>query len=81
MKVLLIDDHPLILSALQGVIESLGSHVSVVGVGGARAARAARSSSTSTSATPTASSCSPSCAAAGRRCRSSSSPPRTGART
>jgi DNA-binding NarL/FixJ family response regulator len=41
MKVLLIDDHPLILSALQGVIESLGSHVSVVGVGGARAAREA----------------------------------------
>jgi DNA-binding NarL/FixJ family response regulator len=41
MKVLLIDDHPLILSALQGVIQSLGSHVSVVGVGGARAARQA----------------------------------------
>ncbi|MEP6739304.1 MAG: response regulator transcription factor [Caldimonas sp.] len=41
MKVLLIDDHPLILSALQGVIQGLGSHVSVVGVGGARAAREA----------------------------------------
>ena len=41
MKVLLIDDHPLILSALQGVIQGLGSHVSVVGVGGARAARQA----------------------------------------
>lgn len=41
MKVLLIDDHPLILSALQGVIQGLGSHVSVVGVGGARSAREA----------------------------------------
>jgi len=41
MKVLLIDDHPLILTALQGVIQGLGSHVSVVGVGGARAAREA----------------------------------------
>ena len=41
MKVLLIDDHPLILSALQGVIQSLGSHVSVVGVSGARGAREA----------------------------------------
>ncbi len=39
MKVLLIDDHPLILAALQSVIEGLGSHVSVVGVAGARAAR------------------------------------------
>jgi DNA-binding NarL/FixJ family response regulator len=41
MKVLLIDDHPLILSALQGVIQGLGSHVSVVGVAGARSAREA----------------------------------------
>ena len=41
MKVLLIDDHPLILSALQGVIQGLGSHVSVVGVAGARGAREA----------------------------------------
>lgn len=39
MKVLLIDDHPLILQALQNVIQGLGSHVSVVGVNGARAAR------------------------------------------
>ncbi len=39
MKVLLIDDHPLILSALQSVIQGLGDHVNVVGVGGARAAR------------------------------------------
>jgi DNA-binding NarL/FixJ family response regulator len=39
MKVLLIDDHPLILAALQSVIEGLGNHVSVVGVAGARAAR------------------------------------------
>ena len=41
MKVLLIDDHPLILTALQNVIEGMGSDVAVVGVGGARAARAA----------------------------------------
>jgi DNA-binding NarL/FixJ family response regulator len=41
MKVLLVDDHPLILSALQTVIEGLGSHVVVTGVGSARAARAA----------------------------------------
>ncbi|HMC14216.1 MAG TPA: response regulator transcription factor [Albitalea sp.] len=39
MKVLLIDDHPLILQALQSVILSLGDHVSVKGVGTARAAR------------------------------------------
>ena len=41
MKVLLIDDHPLILTALQGVIQGIGTHVSVVGVAGARAAREA----------------------------------------
>jgi len=39
MKVLLVDDHPLILSALQTVIQGLGDHVNVVGVGSARAAR------------------------------------------
>ena len=39
MKVLLIDDHPLILSALQQVMQGLGSHVSVKGVASARAAR------------------------------------------
>ena len=39
MKVLLIDDHPLILSALQTVIQGLGDDVTVVGVGSARAAR------------------------------------------
>ena len=39
MKVLLIDDHPLILSALQSVIQGLGDHVTVVGAGSARAAR------------------------------------------
>jgi DNA-binding NarL/FixJ family response regulator len=39
MKVLLIDDHPLILSALQSVIEGLGGDVTVVGAGSARAAR------------------------------------------
>jgi DNA-binding NarL/FixJ family response regulator len=41
MKVLLIDDHPLILTALQNVIQGMGSGVSVVGVAGARAAREA----------------------------------------
>jgi len=41
MKVLLVDDHPLILSALQTVIKGLGDHVSVVGAGSARDAREA----------------------------------------
>jgi DNA-binding NarL/FixJ family response regulator len=40
MKVLLVDDHPLILSALQSVIQSIGSDVTVVGVETAAAARA-----------------------------------------
>jgi DNA-binding NarL/FixJ family response regulator len=44
MKVLLIDDHPLILQALQSVILGLGDHVSVKGVGTARAAREALAS-------------------------------------
>ena len=39
MKVLLIDDHPLILSALQSVILGLGGDVSVTGAGSAAAAR------------------------------------------
>jgi DNA-binding NarL/FixJ family response regulator len=39
MKVLLIDDHPLILSALQSVIQGVGDDVTVVGAGSARAAR------------------------------------------
>ncbi len=39
MKVLLIDDHPLILVALQQVIQGLGDHLSVVGANSARAAR------------------------------------------
>jgi DNA-binding NarL/FixJ family response regulator len=39
MKVLLIDDHPLILSALQSVIEGLGSDTTVVGANSARVAR------------------------------------------
>jgi len=39
MKVLLIDDHPLILSALQTVIQGLGDDVTVVGANSARAAR------------------------------------------
>ena len=39
MKVLLIDDHPLILQALQSVIQGLGSDTTVVGAGSARAAR------------------------------------------
>ena len=33
MKVLLVDDHPLILSALQGVIKGLGDDVTVLGAG------------------------------------------------
>jgi DNA-binding NarL/FixJ family response regulator len=41
MKVLLIDDHPLILSALKTVIEGLGDDVSVVGADSAAAARQA----------------------------------------
>ena len=41
MKVLLVDDHPLILSALKSVIRGLGDHVNVVGAGSARAAREA----------------------------------------
>lgn len=40
MKVLLVDDHPLILAALQSVIRGLGDDVTVVGVGSAAAARA-----------------------------------------
>lgn len=39
MKVLLIDDHPLILSALQTVIAGLGDDVQVVGADSAAAAR------------------------------------------
>lgn len=39
MKVLLIDDHPLILSALKSVIQGLGDHVTVTGVSTAGAAR------------------------------------------
>ena len=41
MKVLLVDDHPLILSALQTVIKGLGDDVTVLGSGSAAEARAA----------------------------------------
>jgi DNA-binding NarL/FixJ family response regulator len=41
MKVLLVDDHPLILSALQSVIKGLGDDVSVIGAASAAEARAA----------------------------------------
>ncbi len=41
MKVLLIDDHPLILSALQNIIQGLSDSVSVVAADSARAAREA----------------------------------------
>ncbi len=41
MKVLLVDDHPLVLSALQAVIQTIGSDTTVVGVETAAAARAA----------------------------------------
>jgi DNA-binding NarL/FixJ family response regulator len=40
MKVLLVDDHPLVLSALQTVIHSIGADTTVVGVDNAAAARA-----------------------------------------
>lgn len=40
MKVLLVDDHPLILAALQGMIGSLGDDVTVTGVSNGREARA-----------------------------------------
>ncbi|MBG6078950.1 response regulator [Rubrivivax gelatinosus] len=41
MKVLLVDDHPLILSALQAVIRGMGDDVAVLGVASAEAAREA----------------------------------------
>jgi len=41
MKVLLVDDHPLILSALQAVIQGLGDDVTVIGAASAREARQA----------------------------------------
>ena len=41
MKVLLVDDHPLVLAALQAVIQRIGSDTTVVGVDSAAAARAA----------------------------------------
>jgi DNA-binding NarL/FixJ family response regulator len=41
MKVLLVDDHPLVLSALQAVIQSVGHDTTVVGVDSAAGARAA----------------------------------------
>lgn len=41
MKVLLVDDHPLILAALEGVIQGIGDDVTVVGVATAEAARQA----------------------------------------
>jgi len=40
MKVLLVDDHPLVLSALQAVIQTIGSDTTVIGVNSAAAARA-----------------------------------------
>ena len=47
MKVLLVDDHPLILAALQSVIQGLGEHVSVRGVANPEAARQALRDDTS----------------------------------
>lgn len=41
MKVLLVDDHPLVLAALQSVIERVGVQTTVVGAGSAAAAREA----------------------------------------
>ena len=40
MKVLLVDDHPLVLSALQAVIKNIGADTTVVGVDSAAGARA-----------------------------------------
>lgn len=40
MKVLLVDDHPLVLSALKTVIQTIGSDTTVIGVDSAAAARA-----------------------------------------
>ncbi len=40
MKVLLVDDHPLVLSALEAVVQNIGSDATVVGVDSAAAARA-----------------------------------------
>lgn len=40
MKVLLVDDHPLVLSALQAVVQTVGSDTEIVGVDSAAAARA-----------------------------------------
>ena len=50
MKVLLVDDHPLILSALQAVIQGLGDDVPGVGVN--TAVRAAASESSRITACP-----------------------------
>lgn len=47
MRVLLVDDHPLILSALQTVISGLEDGVEVIGVGSGRAAREALRSDSS----------------------------------
>ena len=44
MKVLLVDDHPLVLSALQAVIQRIGSNTTVMGADSAAAARAALAS-------------------------------------
>ena len=44
MKVLLVDDHPLVLSALQQVIQRVGTDTTVVGADSAAAARAALAS-------------------------------------
>ena len=41
MKVLLVDDHPLILSALQAVIQGLGDDIEVIGAASAATAREA----------------------------------------
>jgi hypothetical protein len=70
MKVLLVDDHPLILSALQTVIRGLGDDVVVDGVDSAAGARAVlRRDATTTCCcwtcrwvTPTASTCWSNCA-------------------
>jgi acyl dehydratase len=77
MKVLLVDDHPLVLAALQAVIQSIGSDTTVVGVDSAAAARATLAATATTTwccwtcrwATPTVSTCWSSSAPPTRQCR------------
>jgi DNA-binding NarL/FixJ family response regulator len=66
MKVLLIDDHPLILSALQSVIQGLGDNVVVSTADSGRAAREALRQDATHDLVLT---CWPSCAPSTLHCR------------